>query len=142
GIALALQRITQQRDPSRPAEQEAQAEMFEYFAAQVLSAAPADIQRFLQQTALLPTMTAATANQISQREDAETLLEDFYRRGLFIDRRNLRPTVYHYHDLFREFLLSELERSVSAAEFRRLQCLAAGLLEGTGQQDHAIRLHI
>lgn len=142
GIALALQRITQQRDPSQPAEQEAQAEMFEYFAAQVLGAAPPDLQRFLQQTALLPTMTAATADQISQRDDAETLLEDLYRRGLFIDRRNLRPTVYHYHDLFREFLLSELERSVSAAEFRRLQCLAAQLLEGTGQQDHAIRLYV
>ncbi len=142
GIALALQRITQHRDRAEPVEREAQAEMFEYFAAQVLSSAPADVQRFLERTALLPTLTASMANRISEREDGEVLLEDLFRRGLFIDRRNLRPPVYHYHDLFREFLLAELERSVSADEYVRLQRFAAQLLEDEGQQDPAIRLYL
>ena len=110
GIALTMQRAPA-ADWSSQEDPEAKTELFDYFAAQVLSTAAPETQQFLKRTALLPDMTAATAASISGQADCEALLEDLYRHGMFIDRRNTRPPTYHYHDLFREFLLTQLALS-------------------------------
>jgi len=142
GIALTVQRADSQRDWAQSEDHEAREDLFAYFATQVLSTAPAETQEFLKRTALLPDMTAQMAERIGQCTDGEALLEELYRRGVFIDRRNTRPPIYHYHDLFRAFLLSQLEQSVSSEELLRLQRSAATLLEETNQHDHAIRLYL
>jgi LuxR family transcriptional regulator, maltose regulon positive regulatory protein len=138
GIALTIQRgpVSDWSEEDH----EAKAELFDYFAAQALSTTPAETQQFLKRTALLPDMTAETAATISGCTECETLLEELYRLGMFIDRRNTRPPTYHYHDLFREFLLTQLE--VSKEELHRLQGVAAALLESTGRPDEAIRLYL
>jgi LuxR family transcriptional regulator, maltose regulon positive regulatory protein len=142
GIALTVQRANSRPDWAQTEDYEAREDLFEYFATQVLSTAPAETQQFLKRTALLPDMTAQMAGRIGECADGETLLEDLYRRGVFIDRHNTRPPVYHYHDLFRAFLLSQLEQSVSSDEFLRLHSAAATLMEETNQHDHAIRLYL
>jgi len=142
GIALTVQRVEAHGNSSKSHDQDAREELFDYFAAQVLSTAAPDTQQFLKRTALLPDMTADMAAQVSECADCESRLEDLYRRGVFIDRRNTRPPTYHYHDLFRSFLLTQLEQSVPVDEYTRLQRVAAALLEQTQHHDHAIRLYL
>jgi LuxR family transcriptional regulator, maltose regulon positive regulatory protein len=141
GIALTLERAKQ--SPAVRATQESHeeiGELFDYFAAEVLSSATPEMQDFLKRTALLPAMSTSMAESISGRADSEAMLEDLHRRGMFTDRRNTRPPIYQYHDLFRAFLMTRLESSVAPSELQELQKTAGGLLEANGYRDHAVRL--
>lgn len=142
GVALTLQRVRQLRERPAQAEHEALGDLFDYFAAQVLKSAPPATQDFLRRTALLPAMTAEMAQRLTGREDSETILEDLYRRGVFTDRRNTRPAVYQYHDLFRTFLREQLESALAPPDLAQAQQRAAALLEGAAQPAHAIRLYL
>ena len=73
-----------------------------------LQSAQPDNQRALMLTAIPPSITAAEAIALTGNEDVPRLLEYLYRRHLFIDRRRGEQTTYHYHALFREFLLEEM----------------------------------
>jgi LuxR family transcriptional regulator, maltose regulon positive regulatory protein len=140
GIALTLQRAKQMRPGDESHEE--MADFFDYFAAQVLDSATPELQEFLKRTALLPAMNAAMAEAMSGRADSEAMLEDLHRRGMFTDRRNTKPTTYQYHDLFRAFLMTQLESSVSPQELARLQRAAGALLDENGYRDHAVRLFL
>jgi LuxR family maltose regulon positive regulatory protein len=142
GIALTLQRAKQA--PVRAGEEshEEMAEFFDYFAAQVLGSTTPELQEFLKRTSLMPAMNAEMAEAISGRADSEAVLEDLHRRGMFTDRRNTKPTTYQYHDLFRAFLMTQLERSVSPEELASLQRTAGALLNENGYRDHAVRLFL
>jgi ATP/maltotriose-dependent transcriptional regulator MalT/DNA-binding SARP family transcriptional activator len=142
GIALALQHTRHTEARTRDGSHEELADLFDYFTAHLLESAGADTREFLQITALLPSMTAAMADSLTARTDSETLLEDLHRRGMFTDRRNTRPAIYQYHDLFRTFLMRELERSVNSTTLSDLQRRAGTLLEVDGRADHAIRLYL
>lgn len=142
GVALSAQRLGMSGDTSAAPEREDTALMFEYFAAQLLRQATPEMQRFLIRTALLPTVTAESANKMSDRSDSAALLEDLHRRGLFTNRRDTQPPVYQYHDLFRSFLLVQFEATVPPAECLQLQRRAGELLERAGQVDYAIRLYL
>src|SRR4030095_8365874 len=110
GVALTLERA---RLPDRQAGEEPQeerADLFDYFATQVLRSAAPEMQEFLKRTALLPRMTAEMAERLTGRHDSEAVLEDLHRRGVFTDRRSTKPPIYEYHDLFREFLSTQLEQ--------------------------------
>ena len=142
GIALSAQRLGMSRDALSAPEAEDAELMFEYFAAQLLRQATPDMQRFLIRTALLTTFNAAAADQMSERGDSGTLLEDLHRRGLFTNRRDTLPPVYQYHDLFRSYLVAQFESTLPQAERLELQRRAGRLLEQAGQLDDAIRLYL
>jgi DNA-binding SARP family transcriptional activator len=142
GVALSAQRLGMSGDTPAAPQGEDTALMFDYFAAQLLRQATPEMQRFLIRTALLSTLTAESANQMSDRNDSAALLEDLHRRGLFTNRRDTQPPVYQYHDLFRSFLLVQFEATVPPAERLQLQRRAGELLERAGQVDHAIRLYL
>lgn len=142
GVALGLQRLSDAGRVSGEAGAATSAAVFDYFATQFLRQAAPELRRFLLDTALLPTLTAETAASISERADSAVVLEDLHRSGLFTNRRNTKPPIYQYHDLFREFLLVQLEAERAPAELRALQRRAGRLLEADGQHDHAIRLYL
>src|SRR4030095_15822809 len=102
----------------------------------VLASLPEGMQRFLQVSALLPTMTAAMAQRLTGRDDAEAVLEDLYRRGLFTDRRATEPPTYQYHDLFRAFLTRRHETAVAPDALAAELHLAGTLLQASKQADH------
>jgi LuxR family maltose regulon positive regulatory protein len=139
GVALTLQRL--QAD-GQTDQQCAREELFDYFANQVLNAAPRETQEFLMCTALLSTIDGEMADALLGRKDSDDLLEELYRKGAFIDRRSVRPASYQYHDLFRAFLLVQLERSRTPEELRRLKIAAATQMERAGHADHAVRLYL
>lgn len=142
GIALTLQRVKQTPVRASDESHEEMADFFDYFAAQVLKTATPELQEFLKRTALMPAMNAAMAATISGRPDSEEVLEDLHRRGMFTDRRNTKPATYQYHDLFRAFLMTQLESSVSPEELARLQRTAGALLNENGYRDQAVRLFL
>ena len=61
--------------------------IFDYFAGEILDRADPDIATFLLETALLPRITAAGAEQLTGRRHAARILRDLTRRGYFTTRR-------------------------------------------------------
>ena len=114
--------------------------IFNYFAGEIFSGARKENQRVLMLTAIAPSITAAEAVALTAEEDAPRLLEYLYRRHLFTDRRRGDDTVYHYHALFREFLLEELRKRIPSEERRSATLKAAELLSSRGQVSEALAL--
>jgi len=143
GLALTLEREEQIRSGRISRDRHAGTEeLFEFFAIQVFDSLSQEMQRFLQVAALLPTMTGAMVQRLTGRDDAEALLEDLYRRGLFTDRRATEPPTYQFHDLFRAFLTRRHEKSVAPDALAAELHLAGTLLQAANQADHAVRLFL
>jgi hypothetical protein len=114
--------------------------IFQYFAGEIFNGAKSENQRVLMLTAIPPSVTQSEAIALTGSEDAPRLLDYLYRRHLFTDRRRGAETSYHYHALFREFLLEELRKRVPSAERKESSKRAAGLLAGRGQLSDALAL--
>ena len=115
--------------------------IFQYFAGEIFNSAQPENQRALMLTAIPPSFTQADAVALTGKEDVARLLDYLYRRHLFLDRRRGAQTTYHYHALFREFLLEELRGRVPAAEQREATRRAAELLAERGQVRDALKLY-
>ncbi len=115
--------------------------IFQYFAGEIFNSAQPENQRALMLTAIPPSFTQADAVALTGREDVARLLDYLYRRHLFLDRRRGAQTTYHYHALFREFLLEELRGRIPAAEQHEATRRAAGLLAERGQVRDALKLY-
>ena len=114
--------------------------IFQYFAGEIFNRALPENQRILMLTAIPPSFTQAEAIALGGEEQTPRLLDYLYRRHLFIDRRRGTPTTYHYHGLFREFLLEEAKRRLSTDERRLASARAALLMEARGQASEALAL--
>lgn len=115
--------------------------LFDYFAREALARLPTDTQRFLLTSAILPTMTAETAERLTGNRAAGPILQTLSRRRLFTDRRDTPRATYQYHALFREFLLDFGRRTFGPDELVRLQVEAAELLSADDAAD-AIELYL
>jgi len=114
--------------------------IFQYFAGEIFNAAQAENQRTLMLTAIAPSITESEAVALTGSEEAPRLLEYLYRHHLFTDRRRGALLTYHYHALFREFLLEELGKRLPADVRRAAAVRAAHLLAARGQQSEALAL--
>ncbi len=116
--------------------------IFSYFAEEILNKADKPLRDFLMQTAFLPRLTAASAAAISGNLQAGKLLEELYRRHLFVDRRGEQETVYQFHDLFRSFLQRRVSEQFSKESIAAIQRRAARLLESGGLTEDAMPLYL
>jgi LuxR family transcriptional regulator, maltose regulon positive regulatory protein len=114
--------------------------VFSYFAGQMFAQATEELREFLMRTAILPRMTVRMAMEISANPQARELLDDLYRRRLFIDRRAGDEIYYQYHGLFREFLLDRARRCLSVSQLREIRRLGAELSAQNGQTEAAATL--
>ena len=115
--------------------------IFQYFAGEIFNRARPENQRVLMLTAISPSFTPEEAVALAGTEDAAELLEYLFRRHLFTDRRRGPPTTYHYHRLFREFLLEEARTRLSSEERREATARAAEFLNARGQASDALALY-
>ena len=109
--------------------------VYRYLAEQVFAALSEEERALLLNTAVFSTFTAATVEAVGA--NAKTFAQ--LRRSLtFIAESS--PSVFRYHDLFRDFLESELRRE---GEQRWVQANRDGgaLLERTGDDAAALRLY-
>ncbi len=88
--------------------------VFDYFATQILAQVSDAVRMFLVTTAWLPNVSVAAAEALSGNPDAQAILEDLYRRHLFVHRRPGEPPSYLYHALFRTFLQAEAPKLLDA----------------------------
>src|SRR6476620_5200162 len=102
--------------------------IFDYLAEEVLRQLAPDQRAFLLETSLLSELTPIVCQAVTGREDAAAMLDQLYRRNLFLvalDATNLPPeatnarhaadsisqsagAIYRYHALFAQFLQRQL----------------------------------
>ena len=82
--------------------------LFEYLADEVLDTQSAEQQDFLIRTSVLHFLDSDTCDFLLDRQNSAETLSDLFRSGLFIEQ--LKPDVFRYHHIFREFLLSRLSK--------------------------------
>lgn len=141
GWTLSLERARRFGSQAEDIRGEAREAIFSYFSGQIFRAAAPETREFLIRTALLPRMTVAIAEKMGGSSQAGELLDRLYRRQLFTDRRGSKPYSYQYHDLFRTFLLDQLDQFYTPAGINELRQRAGRLLEETGQVDDAFSLY-
>ncbi len=83
--------------------------LFEYLADEVLDMQSEEQQDFLIKTSVLHFLDSDTCDFLLDRQNSADTLSELYRSGLFIEQ--LKPDVFRYHHIFREFLLSRLSKN-------------------------------
>jgi len=106
--------------------------LFEYLAAEVLRGLSPRERSFLLETSILDSLDVELCDAVTRAGDANTLLRSFTMRGLFITRRS--DDAFSVHQLFREFLRDELDRTYAPADVAALHARAAAVL--TKREDH------
>ncbi len=103
--------------------------LFDFLADEVLRRQEPILQTFLLETAILPELTPTLCRAVTGRQDAVELLEELYRRNLFLitieDVTGPGDALtYRYHALFAEFLRRKLSRDIPE-QVTELHCRAA-----------------
>ena len=110
--------------------------IYRYLAEQVFAALTEDERALLLNTAVFSTFTSAIAEACGA--SAKTF-SDLRRAVTFISEAS--PGVFRYHDLFRDFLESELRRA-GEQRWVRANRDGAALLERAGDDAGALRLYV
>lgn len=84
--------------------------LFDFFAQEVLAELPDDLRDFLLHCAVLAELNPALCEAVTGRADSAAVLEALYRRRLFLTTLDDTQPVLRLHDLFLDFLRSELAR--------------------------------
>jgi ATP/maltotriose-dependent transcriptional regulator MalT/two-component SAPR family response regulator len=84
--------------------------VFDYLADEVFKRLPEDVQEFLLRTSILQQMDASACNAVAKVQNAQSILEELEKQNLFLSSLDSQRHWYRYHLLFREFLLSRLQR--------------------------------
>lgn len=96
--------------------------VFDLLAEEVLDRQPPIIRKFLLETAVLSELTPELCKAVTNHIDAPIILEEIYRRNLFIDAVDdaVLP-IYRYQAIFVEFLRRQLvrEQPDQLAEYHR-----------------------
>ncbi len=114
--------------------------VFSYFAGHIFEKEPEHIRRFLMATAHMPQVPVSVARSLTNRADAEEILEDLYRRHMFTHRRSAHEKTYWYHALFKAFLATQFDRYVHPEERTEIKRRSAELLDAHGFYEDAFRL--
>ncbi|RME85980.1 MAG: hypothetical protein D6775_01365 [Caldilineae bacterium] len=121
--------------------------IFEYLAEEVLAQQTPQLQRFLLETSILSELTPPLCQAVTGREDAAAVLDELYRRNLFLvaldksarraDEAAYWPS-YRYHALFATFLQEQLRRDMPA----RLTELHRRAAQAQTDPDRAIKHYL
>ena len=72
--------------------------------------------------------------------DAGHILANLHKHNYFTNKLAGSESVYEYHPLFREFLLSRAHKTYLPARVTEIRRIAAGLVESAGQAEIAADL--
>jgi|694.fasta_scaffold81133_3 LuxR family maltose regulon positive regulatory protein len=95
--------------------------IFDYLAESVLNREDSATRTFLIATAIFDELHPTLCRAVTGQADADSLLHALFRRNLFVmlletsdgSQAGASPTIYRYHDLFRDFLREQLRRQPS-----------------------------
>jgi DNA-binding SARP family transcriptional activator len=112
--------------------------VFNYFSYEVFNRLDPRLQTFLTKTAFVSPLSIPMAEAISEDPKAEIFLQDLHRHNHFTYKKRQAEAVYHYHPLFREFLLQQAKERLPQKEIGRLRTTAADLLIDSQRFDEAV----
>lgn len=111
--------------------------VFDFMAEEILGRQSPEVQRFLKGSALYNEMTPPLCDALLEITNSADLLRRLSEENLFTFPLDAEGTWYQYHQLFREFLVTKLERD-APDEYRRLCLRQAELLAHRGNWQRAI----
>ncbi len=85
--------------------------VIDYLADEVLAQQPAEIQSFLRQTSVVDRLTAPLCEALTGRDDSAAILRQLEQANLFLVPLDDRRSWYRYHQLFAEFLRTDLDEA-------------------------------
>ncbi|NIV36040.1 MAG: helix-turn-helix transcriptional regulator, partial [Anaerolineae bacterium] len=88
--------------------------VIDYLADEVLAQQPAEIQTFLRQTSVVDRLTAPLCEALTGRDDSAAILRQLEQANLFLVPLDDRRSWYRYHQLFAEFLRTDLDEDSRA----------------------------
>ena len=141
GVTLMLERVCRTGKVNHVDRGDSMETVFNYFAEMLFKQATETDQQTLLGLAHLPAMTAREAESITGNEAAGKMLESMFRRRLFVDRRAGSEIRYHFHALFRAFLLTQAEQTFNADARQAQMMKAAKILEDSNQFEAALALY-
>jgi len=109
----------------------------DYVGEEVLDALPSQLRDFLLQTSVLSRLSAPLANAVTDGTDAARMLAEIQRGNLFLTALDDEGRWYRYHQLFRDLLAFELQRS-GLVEPTVLHRRAAEWFRGHGELGEAV----
>ena len=140
GLILMAKSIRKNNSSPQMHELTTPEEIFSYFAGELFANLDEEAKDFLTITAFLPRMTFDMALRLTERDDAEALLKSIEHDHLFIEKNTSAQVVYHYHPLFREFLLSRARETLELEQIDAIQKKAACLMADAGYTEDAVDL--
>lgn len=84
--------------------------LFDYLASEIIDEMPIGLHDFMVRSAVLPVLTAATAEAVTGDPRAAQRLDEIERRGLFVTALDADERTLVLHDLFRDALEDRLRR--------------------------------
>jgi LuxR family transcriptional regulator, maltose regulon positive regulatory protein len=117
GWAISLQMIWQtlQNNPDLTIQQvlederQSKSTLFNYLAEEVLGGLSTNIQNFLVKTSILSKLENTACDFLLTIDNSDVVLTHLNDSGLFVEE--LRPGVYRYHQMFRAFLLNQIQQN-------------------------------
>ncbi len=104
--------------------------VFSYLKETIFDTQPGYIKDFMMKCALLGEIDIQQCRRIFKVDNAETIINQMIEDHLMIFPVDDSGNVFYLHHLFRDFLLSQIEKKVSPSEIRELHCRIARHLEG------------
>ena len=111
--------------------------LFDYLTHEVFALLPESLQAFLLRASVIRDFTARMCDRILEISDSTTHLQELKARGLFLEERGSKDTVYKFHDLFKEYLARRLQAD-QPKEFQTLHKRAAAIYSQMGDDDAAV----
>ncbi len=140
GLALLLQHARQRQLAPGALSPYSREVLFAYFAATLFDASPASTRHLLLCSALLPSFTIEQMAAFATEAEARQVVDWLWQRNFFIDCHEGQVRSFHYHALFRDFLLERGRSQYSTAERHALLLQAAGVADESGQPEAAMDL--
>lgn len=115
--------------------------LLDYIQAEIFEELAPDLSRFLMKVAIPPFVTAALAEQLGGRSDAESILSRLARNNFLTTRHGEASEArYQFHPLLRAFLLGRISLHLPPPEVLALRRLAVRQLEEDGEVEAAAEL--
>nr|WP_319392764.1 hypothetical protein [uncultured Desulfobacter sp.] len=106
--------------------------IFDFLEENLFETQPHDMQRFMVRTALMDHMDTNVCDHIFGLKDAKSCFDQMMASHLMVFPLDENKTVFHYHHLFRDFLLKKLNQTHRASEIRQFHLKIAALMEARG----------
>ncbi len=100
-----------------------------YLAEEVLKRQPVAVETFLEQTSILERFNAELCRALTNANDAQTQLNELYKRNLFLIPLDENTEWYRYHFLFAEVLRARLKQKFGAQKIFELHRIASEWFE-------------